>query len=55
MNVLLLDCCRENELNDTFKAAKAKGSGDGTAKGMGKNLRNVNKDSEYVVGHMTGM
>ena len=55
VNVLLLDCCRENELNDTFKAAKAEGSSDGTAKGMGKNLRNVNKDSEYVVGHMSGM
>ena len=47
VNLILLDCCRENELNGTFK--KSKGS-DGHAKGFGKSLRSTSRNAEFLVG-----
>ncbi len=37
VSVILLDCCRENDLNNTF--TKTKGSSLVTNKGFGKGLR----------------
>ena len=48
VNVLLLDCCRENELNTTFK--KSKGLVDTGAKGFGKNIRSTHRNAEFLVG-----
>ena len=48
VNILLLDCCRQDELNGTFKASK--GLGDDGAKGPGKNFRNPGKSAEFFVG-----
>ena len=46
VNVMLLDCCRENDLNETFKG----GNGIDSAKGFGSNLRAKGKDSEFLIG-----
>ena len=48
VNVLLLDCCRDDELNNTF--TKSKGPGDNGAKGFGKSLRSTNRNAEFLVG-----
>jgi uncharacterized caspase-like protein len=48
VNIVLLDCCRQNELNTTFKAFK--GLSDDGAKGLGKNFRNVRKSAEFFLG-----
>jgi GTPase SAR1 family protein len=52
VNLLLLDCCRENEFNGTFK--NSKGSADYDAKGVGnsvaKSLRSTSRNAEFVVG-----
>jgi len=48
VNLLLLDCCRENELNSTFK--NSKGSAAYDAKGFGKSLRSTSRNAEFVVG-----
>jgi len=47
VNVLLLDCCRENEKNNTFKMAKGTGGG---SKGMGSNFRSTARNAEYLIG-----
>jgi len=46
--VILLDCCRENDHNTTFKGAKS--PGDGGTKGLCKNFRSSNKNAEFFVG-----
>ena len=48
VNVLLLDCCRDDQLNNTF--TKSKGPGDNSAKGFGKSLRSTNRNAEFLVG-----
>jgi uncharacterized caspase-like protein len=50
VNLILLDCCRENELelNGTFK--KSKGSDGHGAKGFGKSLRSTSRNAEFLVG-----
>jgi hypothetical protein len=48
VNVILLDCCRENDLNNTF--TKTKGSSLVTNKSFGKGLRWRFRNAEFVVG-----
>ncbi len=45
---ILLDCCRANELNGTFK--KSKGSDGHGANIVGKNLRSKSRNAEFLVG-----
>jgi hypothetical protein len=47
VNVFLLDCCREDDLNVTFKS---KGYANTGTKGMGKNFRSSSKNAEFLVG-----
>ncbi len=47
-NKRMIICCRENELNGTFK--NSKGSADYDAKGFGKSLRSTSRNAEFVVG-----
>jgi uncharacterized caspase-like protein len=50
VNVLLLDCCRDDELNNTFTKSKGPGSSGNGAKGFGKSLRSTNRNAEFLVG-----
>ena len=52
VNVILLDCCRENSINETFK--NTKGLGDEGTKGFGKSLedglRSTRSNAEFLIG-----
>jgi hypothetical protein len=53
VNVILLDCCRENSINETFK--NTKGLGDEGTKGFGKSLeenglRSTSSNAEFLIG-----
>jgi len=48
VNVVLLDCCRENEYNNTFKSSK--GARGGRSKGFGENLRSRGRNAEFLIG-----
>ena len=46
VNVILLDCCRETNVNKTFKGGK----GIGSAKELGDDFRAKSKESEFLIG-----
>jgi uncharacterized caspase-like protein len=48
VNVILLDCCREDDRNHTFKYTKGR-LGDDNTKGFGKRLRSRTRNAEFVV------
>jgi len=48
VNVVLLDCCRENDYNSTYKANK--GAGGCRSKGFGANFRSPGRNAEFLIG-----
>jgi uncharacterized caspase-like protein len=52
VNVILLDCCREDDRNHTFKNTKGRLGDDNTlsSKGFGERLRSRTRNAEFVVG-----